>query len=88
MTMAMDINGDDDDEGNDASLTTSDKGDNCNRDNGKDTCTLTTQCLCIGGDNNTTSREAAAHQEAEAVQRVGTQQSAGTNKDGGLRIDA
>ena len=38
--MATDVD-DDDDEGNDASLTTCDKGDNHNCDDGKDACAST-----------------------------------------------
>ena len=36
----MDVDDDDDNVGNDASSTTSDKGDNRNRDDGKDACAL------------------------------------------------
>ena len=38
--MATDVNDDDDDEADDASSTGCDEGDNCNRDDGKDACTL------------------------------------------------
>jgi hypothetical protein len=37
MKMATDVN-DDDDKGNNARLMTSDEGNNCNCDDGKDTC--------------------------------------------------
>jgi len=40
MTMATDVD-DDNDKGNDASLTTCDKGDNLNPNNGKDICAST-----------------------------------------------
>jgi len=39
--------------------------------------------LCIDNGNNTASREAAAHQEVEAVQRDAMRQPVGTNKEGG-----
>jgi len=58
----------DDDKGNEASMTTCDKGDNQKRDNGKDACALTATM------HDTASHEAAAHREAEAVQRDATQQ--------------
>ena len=44
--------------------------------------------LCIGDGNDTASREAAARQKAEAVQRDAMQQPAGANKEEGLRMDA
>jgi len=40
-TMATDVNNNDDNKGNNASLTTSNEGDNCNSDNGKDPCAST-----------------------------------------------
>jgi hypothetical protein len=43
--------------------------------------------LCIGDGKNTSSREVAARQEAEAVQRDGTRQPAGANKEEGSRMD-
>jgi hypothetical protein len=57
--MATDVN-DDDNEGDNASSTGCDEGDNRNRNNDK-------RSLCINDGDNTTSREAAARQEAEAV---------------------
>jgi hypothetical protein len=39
--MAMDVDNHNDDEGNDASLTGCDEGDNRNRDNGKHACAST-----------------------------------------------
>ena len=78
-TMATDV---DDDEGNNASWVT---------------ITIATTAkmpahrrqlrLRIGDDDDTASREAAAHQEAEAVRRDATRQPAGTNKEEGSRID-
>ena len=44
-------------------------------------------CLHINDGNDTASREAAACQEAEAVQRDATQQPAGANKEEGSRMD-
>ena len=39
-TMATDVEDDDNNKGNDASLTTCDEGDNHNRDDGEDACAL------------------------------------------------
>ena len=67
----MTIN-DDNDEGDDASSTGCDEGDNHNRDDSKDACASVHQRqlrLRIGNGDDTASREAAARQEAEAVQR-------------------
>ena len=49
-------------------MTTCNQGDNQKRDNGKDACALTATM------HDTASHEAAAHREAEAVQRDATQQ--------------
>ena len=43
--------------------------------------------LRIGDGDDTASREAAARQEAEAVRRDVTQQTAGVNKEEGSRMD-
>ena len=45
-------------------------------------------CLHIGNDDNTASREAAAHREAEVVLRDVTRQPAGVNKEKGSRMDS
>jgi hypothetical protein len=66
MTMATDVDNDDD-EGDDASSTMCDEGDNHNRDNGEDACASTATRLRIGDCDDTASREAAARREAEAV---------------------
>jgi len=82
MTMATDVD-DNDDKGNNASSTTCKEGTTA-----KTPARRRQLCLRIGDSDDTASREAATHQEMEAVRRNAMRQPAGTNKEEGSRIDA